>query len=218
MTVKQIIPGHYEMDSGDSKPTSGILPTTTIREKDTNLIWITYDGGSTWIIADKRVRLVEEDGTFIDLPGELDAIVTAVEAVTAALAALGYAFTIEGINFNDYTKIKTLWLPSEATSSAKVNFQVDSSDYVVPGSHVFIAIRFTGCIEGVDTVARIGEGASGDDITKDVLSLGVGTGKPFMENVLGVFAATKYIKARTDHGSNGLKANSALYGIEVSTG
>jgi len=138
-------------------------------------------------------------------------------AIKAAIQALGYEFTINGINFNDYSLIKTLWLPSEANSVTKVNFQDpdDSEDYTVPTGHVFIAYRFAGRIEGVDTVGRIGEGLVAGDIVKDVLSLGVGTGKPFMEDVLGVYAATKYIKARTNHTTNGMSANSALYGIEV---
>lgn len=128
-----------------------------------------------------------------------------------------YAFSMGGVNFDDYSKIKTLWLPSEANSVTKVNFQDNSLDYTVPSDHVFVALKFAGCVEGVDTVARIGEGLVGDDIVKDVLTLSNGTGKPFMEDVLGVFATTKYIKARTNHNTNGLKGNSALYGVEVST-
>lgn len=128
-----------------------------------------------------------------------------------------YAFSMAGVNFTDYSKIKTLWMPSEANSANIKNFQDDGSDYTVPADHVFIAVRFAGSVEGVDTMCRIGEGLVGGDIVKDVLSLGVGTGKPFMENLVGVFAATKYIKAKTDHSTNGLKANSALYGIEIST-
>jgi len=135
--------------------------------------------------------------------------------IVTAVAALGYEFTIDGINFNDYSLIKTLWLPSEANQLATVNFQDAGSDYTVPADHVFIATKVTARIEGVDTVARIGEGLVGGDIVKDVLSLGVGTGYPFMEKVMGVYAATKYIKAKTNHNTNGMSANSALYGIEV---
>lgn len=141
----------------------------------------------------------------------------AVSGITEDVTVALPTFSIAGINFDDYSKIKTLWLPSEANSANIKNFQDDGSDYTVPADHVFIAIKFTGLIEGVDTVCRIGEGLVAGDIVKDVLSLGVGTGKPCMEDVMGIFAETKYIKAKTNHSTNGLKENSALYGIEVST-
>ena len=135
--------------------------------------------------------------------------------MSASNPAKTYAFSIGGVNFDDYTKIKTLWLPTEANQITKVNFQDGGSDYTVPADHVFIAIKFAGCVEGVDTMGQIGEGLVADDIVKDVLSIGTGTGYPFMEDVMGVYAATKYIKAKTNHNTNGIKANSALYGIEV---
>ncbi len=72
MTVKMIIPTHYEFETGDDKPTGVKLPVTTLRDILTNAMWITYDGGVTWIVADKRVRLVGEDGSFLALDEQLD--------------------------------------------------------------------------------------------------------------------------------------------------
>lgn len=62
MTVVKKLPLYYEGLAADSKPT-GVRPGATFRETDTNRMWITYDG-TTWIVVDKRVRLVTEDGTF----------------------------------------------------------------------------------------------------------------------------------------------------------
>lgn len=72
MVVKQILTKHYEGLSTDDKPTS-VISGTTFRETDTRVLWITYDG-TNWVVADRRVRLVNEDGTFIDVPGEFDTL------------------------------------------------------------------------------------------------------------------------------------------------
>lgn len=71
MTVKQIRTLHWEGLSTDVKPT-GVIQWTTFIETDTRALFITYDGNN-WVVADERVRLVEEDGTFIDLPAEFQA-------------------------------------------------------------------------------------------------------------------------------------------------
>lgn len=65
MTVKQLLAKYYEGLDADAKPTTDILPQTIYRAIDTQRIWICYDG-TNWVIADKRVRLVNEDGEFID--------------------------------------------------------------------------------------------------------------------------------------------------------
>ena len=75
----------YEGDSGDTKPSN--VPNGTIcRYTNTREVVITYDGGSTWINADKRIRLVEEDGTFIDLLPALAAIIAAEASGTVTMA------------------------------------------------------------------------------------------------------------------------------------
>jgi len=68
----------YEGASTDTKPT-GVPNGTICRYTDTREVVITYDGGTTYINADKRVRLVEEDGSYIDLPGEFATLVLALQ-------------------------------------------------------------------------------------------------------------------------------------------
>ncbi len=75
--MRQIVTKHWEGTSLEAKPT-GVIAGTTLRETDTNKMWITYDG-TVWIVADKRVRLVEEDGTFIDLPQEFATLILALK-------------------------------------------------------------------------------------------------------------------------------------------
>ena len=77
MTVKQILDKHYEGLSTDVKPV-GVIIGTTFRETDTRANHITHDG-TNWVVADERVRLTNEDGTFVDLPGEFAAVVAAIE-------------------------------------------------------------------------------------------------------------------------------------------
>lgn len=69
MTVKKILNLYYEGESTDDKPT-GVLNGTTFLETDTQKLWITYDG-TNWIVADLRVRLVGEDGSFLALDEQL---------------------------------------------------------------------------------------------------------------------------------------------------
>ncbi len=65
MTVKQLFEKYYEGLSTDDKPTDAIAGSV-FRETDTQALYMTYDG-STWIVADLRVRLVGEDGSFLAL-------------------------------------------------------------------------------------------------------------------------------------------------------
>lgn len=76
MAVRQVLSNYYEGLSTDVKPT-GVLARTTFRETDTRATYITYDG-TNWEVADKRVRLVTEEGIFIDIPAEFDALIAAI--------------------------------------------------------------------------------------------------------------------------------------------
>ncbi len=76
----------YEGASTDTKPT-GVPNGTICRYTDTLEVVITYDGGTTYINADKRLRLVEEDGSFIDLPAEFLALATILGEVQASPTA-----------------------------------------------------------------------------------------------------------------------------------
>ena len=79
MTVIQILNRHYEGLSTDDKPV-GVIASTTFRETDTRANYITYDG-TNWVVADKRGRLTNEDGSSIDLPTEFAAVVAAIESI-----------------------------------------------------------------------------------------------------------------------------------------
>lgn len=234
MTVRKIIPTHYEMSSGDTPPT-GVLPITTLRETDTNRMWITYDGGTTWIVADKRVRLVEADGTLIDLPAEFAALLTLIGAaqdapaaytllkrlkdIVTAVAALGYQFTINGINFDGYAKIKSLTLDTGAYNDHPQTLHDGGIDYKPASGTVFVAFQALAWNQQLEMVGRIGEGTAtpNEAITKEVLKLSNGTNKPFMTNCYGVFTAGKYITAESNSGSSNycLQAGSVLYGAEI---
>ena len=79
MAIKQILDKHWEGLSTDVKPV-GVVAGTTFRETDTRAKYITYDG-TNWVVADERARLTNEDGTFVDLPGEFAAVVAALESI-----------------------------------------------------------------------------------------------------------------------------------------
>ena len=76
MTVSQVLTKHYEGLSTDDKPV-GVAAGTTFRETDTQAMFITYDG-TNWVVSDECVRLTNEDGSFVDLPGEFDSLADAI--------------------------------------------------------------------------------------------------------------------------------------------
>ncbi len=76
MAIKQILDKHWEGLSTDVKPV-GVIDGTTFRETDTRANYITYDE-TNWVVSDERGRLTNEDGTFVDIPGEFDAAIAAI--------------------------------------------------------------------------------------------------------------------------------------------
>ena len=76
MTVRQILTKYYEGLSTDAKPT-GVIRGTIFVETDTRAAYVSTDG-TNWIVADERGRLTNEDGTFVDIPGEFDAAIAAI--------------------------------------------------------------------------------------------------------------------------------------------
>jgi len=76
MAVVQILDKQYKGLSSDTKPT-GVILRSIFRETDTGAEYITYDG-TNWVVADERHRLTNEDGAFIDIPGEFDAVIAAI--------------------------------------------------------------------------------------------------------------------------------------------
>jgi len=71
MAIVQKRNRYYEGLSTDLPKPTGVLTNSIFREIDTQATYISYDG-DTWVLTDERVRLTNEDGTFIDLPGEID--------------------------------------------------------------------------------------------------------------------------------------------------
>ena len=71
MAVVKRFEKYYEGLYADDRPT-GVPDGTIYKCTDTGGIEITYDGGTTWIAADLRVRLVGEDGSFLALDEQLD--------------------------------------------------------------------------------------------------------------------------------------------------
>lgn len=84
MAIVQILEKYYEGLSTDVKPT-GVIAGSTFRETDTRRNWITYNGDD-WVVADVRFRLVNEDGTYVDIPDEFDSLIEAIEALGAIVA------------------------------------------------------------------------------------------------------------------------------------
>ena len=70
MTIVQKLDKYYEGLSTDLPKPTGVIVGSVFRETDTQAVYITYDG-DTWVLTDERVRLTNEDGTYIDLPGEI---------------------------------------------------------------------------------------------------------------------------------------------------
>ena len=131
-----------------------------------------------------------------------------------------YEFTINGVNFNGYAKIKTLMLPSDCASGAFLTFhhwndEGSEVDYEVPTSKVFIAYQALVYESNAAGIGVVGETDVADTtpFTKEVLFLSNGTALPSMENCWGTFAAGNFVTASSI--SYTFKSGSALYGVEV---
>ena len=130
-----------------------------------------------------------------------------------------YEFTINGVNFNGYAKIKSLTLDSEAKDNVPITLHDGGVDYQVPSTKIFIAFQAMIYIYNASEMGRIGEAdvkyGDGAGITKEVLKLDNGTNLPFMTPCVGVFGSGKFITAETTSNSVAMKVGSILYGVEV---
>ena len=172
-----------------------------------------------------KVGLVESDGA-TDAVGEVDSSPTAntilgrLKDIDDALSALGYEFTINGVNFNGHANIKSLMLLGNAEDDDPITLRdAGAGDgYQVPTDHIFIAFQALVWLEQIAMVGRIGESDAADEaISKEVLKLGNGTQVPFITPCYGVFTAGKYITAESDSANDNytIKAGSTLYGAEI---
>ena len=149
---------------------------------------------------------------------KLRRLTTDMSALLTAVGALGYEFTINGVNFNGYTNIKMLTLDGNAEDDDPITLHDAGVDYEVPADHIFIAFQALVWLEQIAMVGRIGESDTADAaISKEVLKFSNGTQVPFMEQCIGVFAAGKFVTAESDSASDNytIKSGSVLYGVEI---
>lgn len=127
---------------------------------------------------------------------------------------------IGGLAFDDYSKLKVLYLSANADDDTpKAMFDVETeAAYQVPTGKVFIAGKVSHYMDFDTICGRIGEAnTSGGAISKDVLAFGTGTTYPDTNSVIGVFSADKYITAESSDNSKQLRTPTLLYGVEVAT-
>lgn len=125
---------------------------------------------------------------------------------------------VGSVSFSDYSKLKVLYLSANADDNTpkSMNDVETGAAYQVPAGYVFIAGKVSHYLDWNTVAGRIGEASSsGGAITKDVLAFGTGTTFPGTNNVIGVFAATKYITAESSDNSKSLRTPTLLYGVEV---
>lgn len=188
--------------SGITKPFSGVLTTGTSKIGTIEL----SDSAAAEILGK-----LEASPTTYSLGDRLKSIVTAV-------GALGYDFTINGVNFNGYANIKSLTLDTGAYNDHPYTLHDAGIDYEVGATHIFVAYQVTAWNQQIAMLGRIGESDTADNvITKEILKLGNGTLLPFMESCIGVFTAGKFVTAESDSGSSNycLKSGTVLYGVEI---
>lgn len=145
------------------------------------------------------------------------------------VGALGYAFSMGGVNFNDYSQIKMLMLYTEAKDGTPITLHHPdaSTNYRVPKNgvdgyegvdKVFIAFQAVLLQSSSATLVRFGMSNTADATVdgQEVITCGAGlTSIPAMVEVVGFFTAGKYVTAETNLNTLRLKVGSVLYGIEV---
>lgn len=126
------------------------------------------------------------------------------------------AYKIGGISTDDYSLVKQLLLPSDAADDNPVTFHdPDGNDYQVPASHIYVASKVAYLVESTGYIGRIGESDSADSaISKEVIIL-PGYDKQAIEDVFGVFAASKYVTGETTNTNNDLMKDAMVYGVEI---
>lgn len=132
------------------------------------------------------------------------------------------AYKWGGIAFDDKSLIKTLILPSAAKDDVPITFHNDAgANYQVPAGKVFIVGKVmlgNGASLNAPDYARIGESATADGaISKEVINLSGVVNSWSYEDVIGVYAAGKYVTAETASTTSGhtVIAGTTLYGVEI---
>ncbi len=128
------------------------------------------------------------------------------------------AYKWGGISFDDKSLIKTLTLPSLAKDNVPITFHDEAgSDYVVPGGKVFIVGKAMWGMQSLqEFFGRAGESATADGvISKELLNLSPSTTTYGWQygDVLGVYAAGKYVTGESSSNTYSMLAGTTLYGI-----
>lgn len=123
-----------------------------------------------------------------------------------------------GIAFDDKSLIKTLTLPSDADGEAPITYHDEADDnYVVPGGKVFICGLMVFSLEIANILVTAGESDGIDAaITKPVVAGAAMAGaKAGSQEVIGIFAAGKYVNGSSSDAAVQHEAGSKLYGVEI---
>ena len=124
-----------------------------------------------------------------------------------------------GIAFDDMSVIKTLILPSPAADNVPITFHDNGANYQVPGGKVFIVGKVMWAIANTSAYGRIGESDAADGgLTKEVINLNphATLNRWQFVDVLGVYAAGKYVTGETSNIANAnLSIGTTLYGVEI---
>lgn len=132
------------------------------------------------------------------------------------------AYKWGGIAFDDKSLIKSLHLPLEAQIGAKITFHDEAGDnYQVPAGKVFIVGRVSGLFEckvAEPHIVYIGESDALDDSLTKILyqkPVAANTSLHVSEEILILFAATKYVTADSDNANTVHHPGGMLYGVEI---
>ena len=132
------------------------------------------------------------------------------------MAVLAYKWG--GISFDDKALIKILTLPSAAKDDAPITFHDGATNYQVPGSKVFIVGKISYGTTFLSVTGRVGEADAVDGaLTKEILT-GLGadlTGSFHFRDVIGVYAAGKYVTGESTSTSQTMLTGTTLFGVEI---
>ncbi len=128
---------------------------------------------------------------------------------------------VGAVSFSDYSKLKTLYLPANATNnSAKSMYDAATGAvYVVPAGMVFIAGLVSFYLDYKYCAGRIGEGIMlNGQISREQMCFGTGTTFPDQLEQIGVFRNVAdgggYVNAESSSGFS-LRTPTFLYGVEM---
>lgn len=128
---------------------------------------------------------------------------------------------IGAVSFSDYSKVKSLYLPSDARDASPKSFfdNATGAVYIVPAGKVFIAGLVSYYLDYKYCAGRIGEGTTlNGQISREQMCFGTGTTFPDQTEQIGVFRNVAdgggYVNGESSSGHK-LRVPTFLYGIEM---